>query len=164
MQKPGNIDILLSMRNSSHHPKPIKVLDEMTLYEGIYGKVFGGADPNLEFTPYQKSYPTVVMEVDRRVTQTMKTAVKSATLISTAKSEKEFLDFFKQDNIGVECNPKCGGCRCGQCPVGSKPMSLKDEREYERFKANLEYDEVGTENDSSMKPLLLGHWVPGAGA
>ena len=89
----------------------------------------------------------MVMEVDRRMTQTMRTAVKSAALISSVKSEKEFLDYFKQDNIGVECNPKCGGCRCGQCPVGSKPMSLKDEREYERFKSNLKYEEDGTFDD-----------------
>ena len=94
--------MLLSMRCSSHHPSPVKVLDEMTLYDGIYGKVFGGADPKLKFTPYQKSYPTTVIEVDQRITQIMKTAVKSATLISSAKSEKEFLDYFKEDNIGVE--------------------------------------------------------------
>ena len=55
----------------------------------------------------------MVIEVDRKMTQTMRTAVKSATLVSSAKSEREFLDYFKQDNIGVECNPKCGGCRCG---------------------------------------------------
>ena len=85
VQKPTSIDILLSMRSSSHHPSLVKVLHEMTLYDGIYGKVFGGADSKLKFTPYQKSYPTTVLEVDRRVTLTMITAVKSATLISSAK-------------------------------------------------------------------------------
>ena len=138
------------MRRSSHHPSPIKVLGDMTLYEGRYGKVFGGSDPDLKFTPYQRSYPAMVMEVDRRMTQTMRTAVKSATCISSVKSEKDFLDYFKQDNIGVECNPKCGGCRCGQCQVGSKPMSLKDEKEYEEFKTNLKYEEEGTSDDPSL--------------
>ena len=147
VQKPTEIDILISMRRSSHHPSPAKVNGDMTLYEGIYGKVFGGCDPDLKFTPYEKSYPALVIEVDRRMTQTMRTAVRSATLVSSVKSERDFLDYFKQDNIGVECNPKCGGCRCGQCPVGSKPMSLKDEREYERFKSNLKYEEDGTFDD-----------------
>ena len=119
----------------------------MTLYEGRYGKVFGGKDPDLKFTPHQRSYPVMVMEVDRRTSQTMRTAVKSASVISSVKSEKEFLDYFKEDNIGVECNPKCGGCRCGQCPVGAKSMSLKDEREYEKFKSNLKYEKDGTTDD-----------------
>ena len=119
----------------------------MTLYEGVYGKVFGGSDPNLKFTPHQKSYPALMIEVDRRMTHTMRTAVKSATLVSSAKTEREFLDYFKHDNIGVECNPRCGGCKCGQCPIGSKPMSLKDEREYERFQSNLKYEEDGSMDD-----------------
>ena len=74
---------------------------------------------------------------------------RSATLVSSAKSEKEFLNYFKEDNIGVDCNPKCGGYRCGQCPIGAKPMSLKDEAEYERFKSNLSYEEHGTAEDPS---------------
>ena len=147
VKKPEEIDILISMRNSSHHPSPIKILGDMTLYEGVYGKVFGGSDPNLKFTPHQKSYPALMIEVDRRMTHTMRTAVKSATLVSSAKMEREFLDYFKHDNIGVECNPRCGGCKCGQCPIGSKPMSLKDEREYERFQSNLKYEEDGSMDD-----------------
>ena len=147
VKKPTNIDILISMRRATHHPNPVKVLGEMILYEGIYGKVFGGEDPDLKFTPHQRSYPVMVMEVDRRTSQTMRTVVKSATVVSSAKSEKLFLDYFKEDNIGVECNPKCGGCRCGQCPVGAKSMSLKDEREYEKFKSNLKYEKDGTTDD-----------------
>ena len=50
VQKPTEIDILISMRRSSHHPGPAKVNGDMTLYEGIYGKVFGGCDPDLKFT------------------------------------------------------------------------------------------------------------------
>ena len=29
-------------------------------------------------------------------------------------------------------------------------MSMKDERDYERFKANLKYEEVGTEDDPGL--------------
>ena len=56
VQKPREIDVLISMRSSSHHPNPVKRLGEMTLYDGIYGKVFGGTDPHLKFTPHQASY------------------------------------------------------------------------------------------------------------
>ena len=77
----------------------------------------------------------------------MRTAVRNTVMVSFAKSERDFLDYFKEENIGVKCIPRCGGCRCGQCPVGSKPMSLKDEREYKRFNSNLKYERDGTEYD-----------------
>ena len=93
VEKPKEIDILISMRRSSHHPSPVKRLGEMTLYEGIYGKVFGGTDPSLKFTPHQASYPTRVYEVDRRIAQTMRTAVKNFTVVSSVKAEKEFLRY-----------------------------------------------------------------------
>ena len=147
VRKPKNIDLLISMRRNPHHPKPVKTIGNMTLYEGAFGKVFGGSDKNLMFTLHKTSYPARVLEIDRLHIQTMRAAVKSATQVASARTEKDFLDFFKEDNIGVGCNPKCGGCRCGQCPVGAKPMSLKDEREYEKFKSNLTYEEQGTQDD-----------------
>ena len=147
VKKPVEIDMLISMRRNPDHPKAVKTIGDITLYEGIFGKVFGGTDPELKFTAYQTCLPVSVHEIDRQHVHTMRTALKSATLVSSAKSEKEFLDYFKEDNIGVDCNPKCGGCRCGQCPIGAKPMSLKDEREYERFKSNLYYEEHGTAED-----------------
>ena len=47
----------------------------------------------------------------------------------------------------MHCEPKCGGCQCGKCTVGSKQMSLKDEREYERFRHNLKYEPLGMTAD-----------------
>ena len=73
--------------------------------------------------------------------------VKEASFTSTAKTDKEFLEFFHEENIGVECNPRCGGCKCGKCPTGAKQMSIKDEREYEKFKSLMHLDEFGTEQD-----------------
>ena len=61
--------------------------------------------------------------------------------------EKELLDFFREENIGVECNPRCGNCQCGKCALGTKKMSLKDEREYNNFARRMRYDKEGTEND-----------------
>ena len=72
-----------------------------------------------------------VIEVNQRITQTMRKYVKSASLFSSVKSEEEFLDYIKQDNIKVEYNSKSGS-------VGSKPMSLKNE------KSNLKCEENGS--------------------
>ena len=87
----------------------------------------------------------VVHGVNR--TRTLRAMVHAATLTNSNKVEKQFLDILLEDKIGVDCFPKCGGCQCGQCPTGAKPMSLQDEREYIKFKNNLSYDEVGSASD-----------------
>ena len=33
-------------------------------------------------------------------------------------------DFYKLEQLGVKCTPKCGSCRCGQCHPGGKSMTL----------------------------------------
>ena len=43
------------------------------------------------------------------------------------------------ENIGVECTPKCGSCRCGNCNPGKKEMTLPEEEELNRIKGKLQY-------------------------
>lgn len=49
--------------------------------------------------------------------------------------------FFDIEALGVTCEPKCGGCKCGHCQPGGKNMSLKDEKEYQLIEAGLQFDE-----------------------
>ena len=112
--------------------------------------VFGGSDDDLKFDPAEKCYPSSVHLINQsslRHAQTMKTIVKEAEFSVNAKADKDFLDYFKEESIGVLCNPRCGSCKCGSCPIGAKEMSLKDEREYEKFKSLMVLDTVGTEVD-----------------
>lgn len=51
-------------------------------------------------------------------------------------------DFYKIENLGIECKPRCGGCKCGRCPIGSKEYSIKEERELELIDKNLEYNNL----------------------
>ena len=104
--RPNSIDILISMDDNVIHPKPVKTIGKMILYEGALGKVFGGQDPELEFTPFITSYPLSVKPTIRHPSAlTMKASVLEATYVSSSKSEKEFLDFFKEEMIGAECSP-----------------------------------------------------------
>ena len=54
-------------------------------------------------------------------------------------------DFYKIENLGIECKPRCGGCKCGRCPLGSKNYTLKEERELALIEENLNYDEKARE-------------------
>ena len=47
VRKSRNIDLLISLRASAHHPNKIKSIGHMTLYDGVFGNVLGGMDSNL---------------------------------------------------------------------------------------------------------------------
>ena len=49
VRKPSEIDLLISLRSAAHHPVQVKSVGHMTLYDGIYGMVLGGPDPDLSF-------------------------------------------------------------------------------------------------------------------
>ena len=49
-------------------------------------------------------------------------------------------DFYNIQNLGINCNPRCGGCKCGKCSVGSKNYSIKEEKELAVIDKNLKYD------------------------
>lgn len=51
----------------------------------------------------------------------------------------DFLDWWKWDSIGAACEPKCGGCRCGNCQPGGKEMTHAEERELEVVRKGLTY-------------------------
>ena len=91
--------------------------------------------------------------------KTMKTAVKEALFTSSSKSDKEILDFFKEENFGAECKPRCGGCRCGRCATGSQQMSIKEEKDYEWFKSLMHLDEEGTAEDPDPYWVTEFPWV-----
>ena len=162
MRRPRTIDLLLSMRQNHLHPQPVRTKDCITLYEGKLGKVFGGSDPGLVFSPYTMSYPLSVHQVSNVNTvhaYTMKAMVREATYTTPAKTEKEILEFFYEENIGVECNPRCGGCKCGRCPTGAKQMLIKDERDYAHFKSLMHLEKLGTEDDKGPYWETRQPWI-----
>ena len=55
----------------------------------------------------------------------------------TAVSNYEFLEWWRWDSIGAACEPRCGGCRCGNCQPGGKEMT--EERELEVIEEGLTY-------------------------
>ena len=158
--RPKSIDLLISMEDNVIHPKPVKTIGKTILYDGPLGKVFGGQDPELQFSPFVTSYPlSVKPTITHTSALTMRASVLEATYVSNSKSEREFLDFFKEEMIGAECTPRCGGCRCGRCASGAKQMSLKDEKNLEHFKSLMYLDRHGTEKDPGPYWVTSFPWV-----
>ena len=133
----------------------------MILYDGQLGKVFGGRCEDLVFTPFELSYPVSVNRVysDTVRSTVLRAAIKEVVYTTPAKSDREFLEYFQEESIGVECTPRCGGCRCGRCATGSKQMSLKTEKEYEHFKSLMVLDKNGTANDPGPYWVTKQPWI-----
>lgn len=112
---------------------------------GSPGKDVAGAHPDLF-----EEVDVVAHESKTHFARSMRTAaVKYEEIVWNPTTE--FLERWRWDSIGVSCEPRCGGCRCGNCQPGGKEMTLAEERELEIIKEGLTYVK---EDSHSTSP----HW------
>ena len=131
--RPEQIDLLLSQREAYlMSDKVKKVQANMKLYSGPLGLVLSGSDSNLKFTDHRPCYPTVVREVS---SDPLTTRVSTKFSKLRTKSDREILDFFEYEDVGVQSEGR------------RKALTIKDQREYKKFKDNMIYEESGTEID-----------------
>lgn len=156
---PTKIDLLISHREGRLVPQPIKIVEDLVLWDGPLGKTVGGTHPNLIET-----VDLAVYRSETHLARTMRSASMAykETIIpreeerhefvrSTAATNKEVFEWFRWDSIGAACSPQCGGCKCGKCPPGGKEMTLKEERDLEKIKECLTYVLADKHSNSS-------HW------
>ncbi len=61
--------------------------------------------------------------------------------VTEIESLKGSLDrFFDIESLGTSCEPKCGNCKCGKCPIGNKMYTIREERELKLIQDGLRYD------------------------
>ena len=65
---------------------------------------------------------------------------------------RDIVKMFKYDQIGAACTPRCGSCKCGNCPPGNKHMTLKEENELIQIEKCLTFKPRG--DGHSEQP----HW------
>ena len=117
VQRPtGQVDVLIGYEYAGYHPVKEQAVAHLLLLTNRFGKCLGGSHPDLN--------------------ETTKRMVKNAVLIHHVAGIK-VEDFYKIEAMGVECTPKCGGCRCGHCPAGGKDYTLKEEQELKLIENNL---------------------------
>ena len=152
VERPKRIELLISMRSGHLHPYDhnSKEINGMRLASGPLGKVFGGSSKTLKFNPIRFACPVVTGQIDSkniRHARMMKAEVRQAVFTTPLRTDREILNFFNEEQIGVHCEPRCGDCRCGGCALGAKQMSIKDELDYEKFKSLMYLDTDGTSED-----------------
>ena len=166
VRRPVTVDLLIGQRGNHLHPElKLKTIDGMKLLDGPLGKTFAGVDKSgtLGGAQFTSSFlissivdhPLITLRQEQvkdyltmdNASFLINSEMSNLTSALLCKSSHDFLNYFKQENIGVDCTPKCGSCQCGTCAVGGKILSIKEEKEYEVIRGNLEYDAVGTESD-----------------
>lgn len=147
LKRPKTIELLISHREGR---LANWVIGDLVLWEGPLGKTVGGAHPDL--------FEKIDMAMHKSETHFARSMRASAlryqeiTEAQEFKAEtkvagKEFLEWWKWDSIGAACEPKCGGCRCGNCQPRGKEMTLSEERELEVIKKGLIYVRADEHSD-----------------
>ena len=118
LQRPeGEVDVLVGFEYAGYHPVREQSVNNLLVLRNQFGVCMGGSHKLLQ-EKTRKVVQTVIIHHLRQVTVE---------------------DFFETESLGVSCTPKCGGCRCGNCHLGSKDYSLKEERELNLIEAGLEH-------------------------
>ena len=60
--------------------------------------------------------------------------------VNTIVGKVNIEDFYNIETLGVQCKPKCGGCKYGKCSLGAKDYTIKEERELELIERNLTFN------------------------
>ncbi|XP_033122961.1 uncharacterized protein LOC117121760 [Anneissia japonica] len=110
----GDVNILVGYDYAGFHPREVKKEGHLLLLECRFGMCIGGAHPICR-------------------------GENCATEISLL--EVKHREFFDIESLGIDCNPRCGGCKCGKCPLGAKQYTLKEEHELNIIEEGLTYEE-----------------------
>ena len=112
VERPKTIDILIlvSMRQNKEHPKAVSSRGDMTLWEGDFGKMFGGVEESLMFKPHILSCHIRSRQRGCMYSTTLRAIVKAVSHVGSVRGDRELLHYFEEDSIGIQVSPKYGAC------------------------------------------------------
>lgn len=115
----GDVECLIGYEYAGLHPVRIESIDNLLLLDNRFGLVVGGTHPRIK-------------DGTKKVLQN---GVILRTNICICVEQ-----FYNIEQLGIQCTPRCGNCRCGTCHPGGLDMTLKEERELRLIENNLTYD------------------------
>lgn len=115
----GPVDVLIGYEYAAFHPEREQNNGHLVLLKNRFGRCVGGTHPLLKET-------------------CMTHNLGNARVHFVGKVNVE--DFYTIEALGVQCKPKCGGCKCGKCSLGAKEYTIQEERELELIERNLSFN------------------------
>ena len=111
----GEVDVLVGFEYAGYHPVRQQSVNNLLILRNQFGMCMGGAHKLLK-------------ERTRKIVQ---------TVIIHHLQRATVEDFYGVEQLGISCTPRCGGCRCGNCHLGGKDYTLKEERELRLIQEGL---------------------------
>ena len=111
----GEIDMLIGIDYAGFHPEKERAIEHLVLMKNKFGQCISGTHNSTT-----EKTQMIIQNV-----QVFHAAVKID-------------DFYSNESLGVSCQPKCGNCKCGECPIGGKQYTLQQERELAMINRGLE--------------------------
>ena len=111
----GEIEMLIGMDYAGFHPEKEQACEHLVLMKNKFGRCLSGTHSSTT-----EKTQMIVQNV-----QVFHAVVKID-------------DFYSNESLGVSCQPKCGNCKCGECPIGGKQYTLQQERELAMIDRGLE--------------------------
>ena len=124
------IDVLIGTDYFGLHPKTeiAKSGENLSIMSGELGGCLVGSHPQLN-TENQVLY-----------TEGIELIEKSTNLIQSHPGFKIPHSFIQGEEMGTETSPRCGGCKCGKCPMPGHTLSFQEEQELKMIQEGLLYD------------------------
>ena len=146
----GEVDMLIGTDYFGLHPKEelSKAGDNLSVMRGQLGVCLVGTHPLLkDYDQIQREVPKTLHLSEIR-THTFHASIRSEH-VAFSRSE----NFIAGEELGTECSPKCGACKCGKCPIPGHDLSFREEQELLMIRSNLIHD-------SSLKAWTTSYpWV-----
>ena len=115
----GEIECLIGYDYANFHPVKEMAMKHLLLLKNRFGHLVGGRHP--------------------AVTEDTKQLLIRGSVNRIQRISVE--NFYEIEQLGINCSPRCGSCKCGKCQPGGKEMTIKEEREFNQIKSGLHYDE-----------------------
>ena len=114
----GEIDVLVGFEYAGHHPVHEQSVGHLLLLGNRFDKCLGGSRPLLK--------------------EGTKKLIQHVSINHIRRASVE--DFYNIESIGVECSPRCRGCKCSDCPLGGKSYNLKEGCELRLIEDGLKHN------------------------
>ena len=115
----GEVDTLIGYEYADFHPLKEQSSGHLLLLRNQFGRCIGGTHPVLNGINEKSLIGNMY-----------------ANHVKTARIE----DFYNMENLGIQCKPRCGGCKCGRCSLGSNAYTIKEEKELALIEKNLSHN------------------------
>ncbi|KAK4304812.1 hypothetical protein Pmani_023247 [Petrolisthes manimaculis] len=131
----GNIDLLVGSDCCDILPRIVKINGNLQLLENQFGYSIRGSHPILHNITSNTNHVRIRTHHLAGLTHASDIDVECKSNLKTSLDS-----FFNVESLGTQCTPRCGGCKCGNCPIGSNNYTIKEERELALIDKGLKYD------------------------